>query len=323
MSQVMETLVNRDPHRHGPGRRPVGEPTAGGLLSPPGPRPRCQPVTRPAPPGLRAMARGRSRRVRDPGCAPGWERRQAAACLAAGPGAVLSHRAAAALHGFPDCWQGAPEIAVPWTIATPPRARSYPPGHLPGVDRRDRRKGHSRHQEASHGARLGRGGLAPDARRHSGRPGRRPRPRPRPRPRRGDHGRRRLRPSGKKGSTALRQVLAERGPGYVPPEGELERRLLTVLRVGGLPAPVRQHPLPALAGSGRVDVAYPCRRLLIEGDGRRWHTNPASTKADRSRDNEAAALGWRALRFGWDDLLPRPDRVCQVVRCSLSVPPNP
>ncbi len=141
MSQVMETLVNRDPHRHGPGRRPVGEPTAGGLLSPPGPRPRCQPVTRPAPPGLRAMARDRSRRVRNPGCAPGWERRQAAACLAAGPGAVLSHRAVAALHGFPDCWQGAPEITAPWTIATPPRARSYPPGHRPGVDRRDRRKG--------------------------------------------------------------------------------------------------------------------------------------------------------------------------------------
>jgi len=239
--------------------------------------------------------------------------------MAAGGEAVLSHRAAAALHGFPGCRQGAPEITVPWTAAT--------------------HHGHGRIHRATdlyssdvavvHGIRVtkrlrtlldlaavvsleklaavlddlvaARVIALEEVVTAAGIYARR----------------------GKTGSTALRQVLAERGPGYVPPESELERRLLTVLRTGGLPSPARQHPLPALAGSGRVDVAYPGRCLLIEGDGRRWHTKPASNKADRSRDNEAAALGWRTLRFGWDDLLTRPAWVCQVVRCSLAIPTPP
>ncbi|HSH59315.1 MAG TPA: type IV toxin-antitoxin system AbiEi family antitoxin domain-containing protein [Acidimicrobiales bacterium] len=249
-----------------------------------------------------------------PGVPLSWERRQAAACMAAGPAAVLSHRAAAALHGFPDCRQGAPEITVPWTVATHHgHGRIHRATDLAGTDVvvvRGIRVTKRLRTLLDLAAVVSTSKLAAvlddlvaarvvaleEVVTAAGVYARR----------------------GKTGSTALRQVLSERGPGYVPPESELERRLLSVMRAGGLPTPARQHPLPALAGGGRVDVAYPERRLLIEGDGRRWHTKPASTKADRERDNEAAALGWRTLRFGWDDLLTRPAWVCQVVRCCLS-----
>jgi len=47
----------------------------------------------------------------------------------------------------------------------------------------------------------------------------------------------------------------------------------------------------------RVDAYIPEWRLIIEADGRRWHTRVADFERDRSRDNTAAAHGHRVLRF--------------------------
>jgi very-short-patch-repair endonuclease len=120
---------------------------------------------------------------------------------------------------------------------------------------------------------------------------------------------------GKRGVRNLRVVLAARAPGYVPPESALESLLLKVLRRGGLPRPVLQYPFPGRPpGEARVDAAYPSSHVLIEADGRRWHTRVDDFVRDRGRDNEVVALGWRVLRFTWEDLRHRPDRVCAVVR---------
>ena len=118
----------------------------------------------------------------------------------------------------------------------------------------------------------------------------------------------------------LGQVLADRGPGYVPPESVLERRLLKVLADGGLPAPRRQHPLPwRLEATGRVDLAYPAARIIIEGDGRRWHTRMRDFDVDRARDNEALNHGWRPYRFTWVQITKSPGDVCHTLRRALAV----
>lgn len=115
---------------------------------------------------------------------------------------------------------------------------------------------------------------------------------------------------GRKGTTTMRHLLAARSEGYVPPASELEARFLELVREAGLQEPVRQLD----AGDdeiwvGRVDVAYPAARLLIELDSHRHHSSKLDQEADVERDRRLVGAGWRVVRFTWDDLLTKPDWV--------------
>ncbi|MDQ6727744.1 MAG: type IV toxin-antitoxin system AbiEi family antitoxin domain-containing protein, partial [Actinomycetota bacterium] len=67
---------------------------------------------------------------------------------------------------------------------------------------------------------------------------------------------RRLGGRGRPGSSVVRRLLAERDPAAAPTESVLEDDLLRVLRRAGLPEPVRQHRV----GGVRLDFAYPTVR---------------------------------------------------------------
>jgi very-short-patch-repair endonuclease len=124
---------------------------------------------------------------------------------------------------------------------------------------------------------------------------------------------------GRPGTALFREVLSDLGPGYVATESELERRTVELLRNAGLPAPVRQFPIPwRVAVDGRVDLAYPDARLLIECDGRRWHTATEAFERDRRRDNLAQLNRWRVLRFTWEDVTRLPGLVVDQVREALA-----
>ena len=120
---------------------------------------------------------------------------------------------------------------------------------------------------------------------------------------------------GKPGMVKLASVLDARGDGFVPPHSELERALFAALAAGGLPAPRRQHPLPGRgAVNGLVDAAYPDARLIVEADGRRWHTRIDDLKRDHLRDTEAARAGWLTLRFVYEQIVHDPADVCAAIR---------
>ena len=119
---------------------------------------------------------------------------------------------------------------------------------------------------------------------------------------------------GKPGITKLGLVLDERGPGHVPPQSELERRLLAVLDAAGLPAPARQFPLPGRGAiEGVVDAAYRDVRLILEADGRRWHSRTRQLRRDHLRDAEAARAGWQTLRFVYEEIVGDPRHVAETV----------
>jgi very-short-patch-repair endonuclease len=119
---------------------------------------------------------------------------------------------------------------------------------------------------------------------------------------------------GKPGVQKLAQVLDERGDGYVPPQSELERALFAALAMGGLPPPVRQFRLPGRGAiDGLVDAAYTDVRVLIEVDGRRWHTRIRDLKRDHQRDTEAARAGWLTLRFVYEQVVHEPAALCAAV----------
>lgn len=64
---------------------------------------------------------------------------------------------------------------------------------------------------------------------------------------------------------------------------------------------------------GRVDFLLPDQRIVIEADGRRWHTRIADFDRDRWRDNQAAAHDHRVMRFTWVHLNHFVDDVVEIV----------
>ena len=90
--------------------------------------------------------------------------------------------------------------------------------------------------------------------------------------------------SRREGLPKIRPLVLERlEDGWSPAESELEAMLLTTLleRVPSHPTIVCQAPLPWRSASpGRVDVLIPGHRLIIEADGRRWHTRVADFDRD-------------------------------------------
>ena len=119
---------------------------------------------------------------------------------------------------------------------------------------------------------------------------------------------------GKPGLAKVGEVLDERGAGYVPPASELERLLFATLEAGGLPAPVRQLPLPGRGPiRGIADGGYVDAQMLLEADGRRWHMRVEAARRDRERDAQAARAGYVTLRFVHEQLRDDPAGVCDTV----------
>lgn len=136
---------------------------------------------------------------------------------------------------------------------------------------------------------------------------------------------------GKPGALTLARVLDERCDGSVPSGSRLERALTAALVTAGLPAPDRQMALPGPGAiEGLVDAAYRDCRLILEADGRRWHTRVRDLARDHARDAEAARAGWQTLRFLYEEITRDPEGVCATVadvravrRASLVGPPRP
>ncbi|CAN5571171.1 type IV toxin-antitoxin system AbiEi family antitoxin domain-containing protein [soil metagenome] len=123
---------------------------------------------------------------------------------------------------------------------------------------------------------------------------------------------------GRKGTKLLRAVLAARS-GTVH-ESDFRRRVERLLLAAGLPFPALEHEVRRPDGwRARLDLAYPERRLAIELDGRLAH-GATRFQADRLRQNQLVLLGWTVLRFTWQDLTERPDRLIAVVRTALRQP---
>ena len=106
-----------------------------------------------------------------------------------------------------------------------------------------------------------------------------------------------------RGLPTLRRIVAERdSEAYQPPTTELERLLYELLDRAELPAYVRQLPISYPKTRATVDAYIPDWWMIVEGDGRRWHTRKADFERDRRRDNEAAAAGFLVIRLSYQML---------------------
>jgi len=243
-----------------------------------------------------------------------WQQRLLAACLAAGCGAVASHRSASQLWGMAK----APDIGAEISVlcghdhrlagAVVHRPSDLTPGavtrkdgipvttpirtlvDLGGVQRKSQVEGAL---DVALSRRLVtleevRAGLDVVARR------------------------------GRRGAGVLRALLDERSMADGVAESVLEARTLRLCRRHGVPEPVCQYEV--YAGRrlvGRIDFAYPDQRVAIEVDGYESHTSLQAFRRDRDRQNRLVAMGWTVLRFTWHDVGHEPTRVARTITSVL------
>ena len=113
--------------------------------------------------------------------------------------------------------------------------------------------------------------------------------------------------SGLPGVRLLAELVDERKEGTKPSETGLEDELLAVFRAYGLPEPARQFVLPLPGGgSARFDAAYAERLLGFEADGDAFHKGLLDRMRDEARDEQCGLLGWTVRRYGTDDIRLRP-----------------
>jgi very-short-patch-repair endonuclease len=72
-----------------------------------------------------------------------------------------------------------------------------------------------------------------------------------------------------------------------------------------------------IRGVGHVDLLVG-ERLVVETDGREWHTKPEAYDADRRRDLALAELGYLVLRLSYDQVMGEWDRVVAVIRAVVA-----
>jgi hypothetical protein len=249
------------------------------------------------------------------GVATSWESVLLSAVLAAGPGALASHRSAAVLWGLDGGRAATPEVTVP-------RGRRYRRPHVRTHESTDlglvtpgRRRGIPTTPVAR--TLLDLGAVVSPRRLHLALDDAR---------RRGltdwdallatlvAHARK-----GRNGVGPLRSLLDEHFGEVASTDSGFERLVLTFLVQAGLPAPVLQHVVEVGGRTYRLDLAYPDRKLAIELDGS-IHLRRDVWEADRARQNALVLAGWTVLRFTWRDYLDHPERLATTIHRRLHAP---
>lgn len=121
---------------------------------------------------------------------------------------------------------------------------------------------------------------------------------------------------GVRGVRTAREVLALADPLAGSP---MESVLRWPVHEAGLPAPVLRHVVRGTGREflGRVDLAWPEQRVLVEFDGD-VHRERRVFVDDLRRQNGLVLAGWVVLRFSSADVLGRPAWVVATIRRALA-----
>jgi very-short-patch-repair endonuclease len=112
------------------------------------------------------------------------------------------------------------------------------------------------------------------------------------------------------GAKRLAKVIAN---GPTPTRSVLEVLFLLFLERNRLPRP----QINAKVLNYRVDGLYAEQKLVIELDSHRWHDSPLAQAADRERTATLEAHGYRVMRITSDELEQRPARTAARLRAAL------
>jgi hypothetical protein len=84
-------------------------------------------------------------------------------------------------------------------------------------------------------------------------------------------------------------------------KGAWEIRMLRLVRSAHLPEPICNRPLHAPDhGECKPDFYWPAHALIVETDGWEAHRTLAAFRSDRAKDAALTAAGYKVLRFTWE-----------------------
>lgn len=109
----------------------------------------------------------------------------------------------------------------------------------------------------------------------------------------------------------------------------IERKLYSSIqnaqRQGVLPMNfiMQQKPEPVRMARVIVDGIFPTQRLIVEADGKQFHSSPEDVQRDLKRDAEFGRYGWKVIRFTEDEINYSIDQViATIIKVVKELSPN-
>ncbi len=122
----------------------------------------------------------------------------------------------------------------------------------------------------------------------------------------------------KAGTANVRRIVEELNEGLGVVKSELEERFQAFLLNAGLPRPVTNVRIEDM----EVDCLWRAERLVVELDSRTFHDVADAFETDRVRDRRLEAAGWRVVRITWRQLHRTPVEVEADLRRLLGLSPR-
>jgi very-short-patch-repair endonuclease len=108
----------------------------------------------------------------------------------------------------------------------------------------------------------------------------------------------------------LEDLLTLMAPDEDRARSHLERLFLALTRKARIPRPALNHEI----GGRSRDFAWCEHRLVVETDGYRYHSSRAARRRDNRRDGHLTALGWRPVRFTYEEITFEPAEVAKELK---------
>jgi predicted transcriptional regulator of viral defense system/very-short-patch-repair endonuclease len=119
----------------------------------------------------------------------------------------------------------------------------------------------------------------------------------------------------RRAARVVRRVLATHYPGSTPTWSEIEEAFLALVRRANLPSPELNRLLLMPDGDPpiRPDFMWRAHRVTVETDGRKTHRTRQAFERDRRNDQRLIAIRWRPVRVTWKQIFFEPDRLSGLV----------
>lgn len=127
---------------------------------------------------------------------------------------------------------------------------------------------------------------------------------------------------GRPGASWVREVIEDCRSRGKPLRSALEVRMWWLLKESGLPLPVPGHPVEDEFGAMEIDFAWPDLKVALETDGKKFHPRERFDY-DATRQSRLVALGWRVPRFTYAAIVFRPIEVLNLVSTALTAARTP